>query len=53
MAAPEPLNPTRKDLEQMAPNKRTARQLELLFVKVQELEERLAAAEALIEFYHP
>lgn len=53
MAAPDPKPPTRAALEEMAPDKRTARALELLFVKVQDLETRLAAAEATIAAEHP
>ncbi len=53
MSAPEPLQPTREALEKMAPDKRTARQIELLFIKVQDLETRLAAAEATIAAEHP
>lgn len=53
MAAPEPRPPTREALEKMAPDKRTARALELLFIKVEDLETRLAAAEATIAAEHP
>lgn len=53
MSAPDPKTPPRKSLEQMAPDKRTARDLELLFIRVQDLETRLAAAEATIAAEHP
>ena len=53
MAAPVPTPPTRQALEEMAPDKRTARALELLFIKVQDLETRLAAAETWIADYPP
>ena len=60
MAAPEARNPTRKALEEMAPDNRTARSLELLFNQVKDLEAtvkahevRIAAAEATILAEHP
>lgn len=54
MAAPDPKTPLRAALEEMAPDKRTAREIELLFIKVMEdIEPRLAAAEATILAEHP
>ena len=53
MASIDPPTPTREALEEMAPDKRTSRAIELLFIKVQDLETRLAAAEATIAAEHP
>lgn len=53
MTAPKPVSPTRQSLEEMAPDKRTARALELLFEEVSQLRQEVDDHETRITALEP